>query len=265
MDSLDETCALVTEFVLLGFQLVWTTDCPVSPVSDFVLYAFNREHWIDDDNQGWSAPSNPHVFFLSNLSFVDICYSSVITLPKRLCFCLRTTQFPVMAVPCSSLSSVLLQIPNPLSWLPWCMTATLPSVTLYCTQLWCLGASAYGWSSCHTLEAIGVPWCTHPFAFILKYCDKNVINHFLWPPSPAYRTQTRLEWLLSYGISVEIICFIVVIILLYVLLSVLKICSSSGEGPSLPVLLSPDIRGHLPGNSALPLLMTQLPVFSQHW
>ena len=44
-------------------NLPWTADCPVSPVSDFVLYDFNGEHWIDDANKGWSAPSNTHVFF----------------------------------------------------------------------------------------------------------------------------------------------------------------------------------------------------------
>ena len=73
------------------------------------------------------------------------------------------------------------------------------------------------------------------FAFILKYCDKNVINHFFCDLPPLLKlscTDTSLnEWLLStYGSSVEIICFIVIIIsYFYILLSVLKIPSSSGR------------------------------------
>ena len=63
MDFLDGTYTLVTEFIVRVSNSSWTADCPVSPVSDFVLYDFNGKHWIDDVNQGWSAPSNPHVFF----------------------------------------------------------------------------------------------------------------------------------------------------------------------------------------------------------
>lgn len=67
-----------------------------------------------------------------------------------------------MAVPCSFIFSVLLLIQNPLSWLPWHTIAMSPSVTLYCIQLWCLGASVYGWLPCPTLEVTWVPWFTHP-------------------------------------------------------------------------------------------------------
>ena len=73
------------------------------------------------------------------------------------------------------------------------------------------------------------------FAFILKYRDKNVISHFFCDLPPLLKlscTDTSLnEWLLStYGSSVEIICFILIIIsYFYILLSVLKIHSSSGR------------------------------------
>uniref|UniRef100_G3SFX6 Olfactory receptor family 5 subfamily I member 1 n=1 Tax=Gorilla gorilla gorilla TaxID=9595 RepID=G3SFX6_GORGO len=74
-----------------------------------------------------------------------------------------------------------------------------------------------------------------PFAFILKYCDKNVINHFFCDLPPLLKlscTDTTInEWLLStYGSSEEIICFIIIIIsYFFILLSVLKIRSSSGR------------------------------------
>ncbi|XP_038279280.1 olfactory receptor family 5 subfamily W member 7 isoform X4 [Canis lupus familiaris] len=73
------------------------------------------------------------------------------------------------------------------------------------------------------------------FAFILKYCDKNVINHFFCDLPPLLKlscTDTSVnEWLLStYGSSVEIICFIVIVISYYFILrSVLRIRSSSGR------------------------------------
>ena len=58
MDFIDGNYTLVTEFILLGFPTRL-----VSPASDFVLYDFNGERWIDDANQGWSASSNVHAFF----------------------------------------------------------------------------------------------------------------------------------------------------------------------------------------------------------
>ena len=107
------------------------------------------------------------------------------------------------------------------------------------------------------------------FAFILKYRDRNVISHFFCGLLPLLKlscTDTSLnEWLLStYGSSVKIICFkIIIISYFYILLSVLKIHSSSGR-KTFSTRASHLTCGHLPGNSALHLLTTQLPVFSQH-
>ena len=141
-----------------------------------------------------------------------------------------------MAVHCSFILPVLSQIPNPLSWLPWHMISMLPSVTLYCTRLWCLRASVYGWSSCHTLEAIWVPWCTHPLRLFWNTVIKMSLIFFFFCDLPPLLkllcTDTSLnEWLFStYGSSVVIICFIVIIIsYFYIFLSVLKIRSSNGR------------------------------------
>ena len=82
------------------------------------------------------------------------------------------------------------------------------------------------------------------FAFTLKYRDKNVISHFFCDLPPLLKlscTDTSLnEWLLStYGSSVEIICFIVIIIsYFYILLSVLKIHSSSGRNKTFSMCAS---------------------------
>lgn len=79
MDSLDGTCALVTEFVLLGF--------PTRPEPQIVLFLLflTLYSMLLMGNIGLMMITrvDPHLqtpmyFFLSNLSFVDICYSSVI-------------------------------------------------------------------------------------------------------------------------------------------------------------------------------------------
>ena len=108
-----------------------------------------------------------------------------------------------------------------------------PPITLYYTWLWCLGASVYGWSSCHTLEAIWVPWCTHPLHLFWNTVIKISLIFFFCDLPPLLKlscTDMSLnEWLLSiYGSSVEIFCFILLIIFyFYILLSVLKIRSST--------------------------------------
>ena len=110
------------------------------------------------------------------------------------------------------------------------------------------------------------------FAFILKYCDKNIINLFFSVtclPCLSYRAQTchlmsgfsphvAAQWKLSASSSSSSPTF--------------TFSSQSKdpffhrkEGDLLYLCFPPDIRGHLPGDSALRLLTTHLPVFPQHW
>ena len=162
MDFLDGNYTLVTEFILLAFPtrpelqivlfLLFLTLYSMILMGNIRLMMLIR---VDLHLQ------TPMYFFLSNLSFVDLCYSSVI-IPKMLVnFLSQNKSISYHGCALQFYFFCTFAIPNPLSWLPWRMTAMSPSVTLYCTRLWCLGASAYGWSSCHTLEAIWVPWCTH--------------------------------------------------------------------------------------------------------
>lgn len=79
MDSLDGTCALVTEFVLLGF--------PTRPELQIVLFLLFLTLYamllMGSIGLMMIIRVDPHLqtpmyFFLSNLSFVDLCYSSAI-------------------------------------------------------------------------------------------------------------------------------------------------------------------------------------------
>lgn len=161
MEFIDGNSSLVTEFILSGFSthpelqiilfLTFLILYCMILMANIGLMVLIR---IDPHLQ------TPMYFFLSNLSFVDLCYSSAIV-PKMLVnFLSENKSISYYGCALSFTSSVLSQIRNPLSWLPWHTIAMSPFVTLYCTRLWCLGESAYGWLSCHTLEATWVPWFT---------------------------------------------------------------------------------------------------------
>ena len=79
MEFLDGNCTLVTEFILLGF--------PTRPELQIVLFLLFLTLYslILMGNMGLMMLirvdlhlQTPMYFFLSNLSFVDLCYSSVI-------------------------------------------------------------------------------------------------------------------------------------------------------------------------------------------
>ena len=209
----------------------------------------------------------PMHFFLSNLSFVDLCYSSVI-IPKILVNFLSQNksisyhscalQFYFFCTFADTKSFILaamaydhyVAICNPLLY------TAMMSQGIY---IWLIILSYFGGNMSSLVHT--------SFAFTLKYSDKNVINHFFCDLKLLCTDTSLNEWLLcTYGSSVEIICFIVIIIsYFYILLSVLKIRSFSRRKKTFSTCASHLTCGHLPGNSALHLLMTQLPVFSQHW
>jgi len=214
--------------------------------------------------------NTPTYFFLSNLSFVDLCYSSVIvnnmlvnllSQNKSISYHSCALQFYFFCTFADTKSFILaamaydhyVAICNPLLY------TAMMSQGIY---IWLIILSYFGGNTSSLVHT--------SFAFILKYCDKNVISHFFCDLPPLLKllcTDTSLnEWLLcTYGSSVEIICFIVIIIsYFYILLSVLKIRSLSRRKKTFSTCASHLTCGHLPGNSALHLLMTQLPVFSQH-
>lgn len=236
MEFTDGNYTLVTEFILLGF--------PTRPELQIILFLLFLMLYgmILIGNIGLmllirtdSHLQTPMYFFLSNLSFVDLCYSSVIvpnmlvnflSSKKSISYLGCALQFYFFCTFADTESFILaamaydryVAICNPLLY-------TVAMSKSLCTWLIVLSYVGGNMSSLvHT-----------SFAFILKYCDKNIINHFFCDLPPLLKlscTDTSInEWLLStYGSSVEIICFFIIIIsYFFILLSVLKIRSTSGR------------------------------------
>ncbi|XP_047630161.1 LOW QUALITY PROTEIN: olfactory receptor 5I1-like [Phacochoerus africanus] len=237
MEFADGNYTLVTEFILLGF--------PTPPELQFVLFLLflTLYSMILMGNIGLMLliRIDPHLqtpmyFFLSNLSFVDLCYSSVIV-PKLLVNFLSENksisyrgcalQFYFFCMFADTESFVLAAMAYD-RYVAICNPLLYTVVMSRGICLWLVVLSYFGGNMSSLVHT--------SFAFILKYCDKNVINHFFCDLPPLLKlscTDTSLNELLlsTYGSSVEIICFVIIIIISYffILPSVLKIRSSSGR------------------------------------
>uniref|UniRef100_A0A674J458 Olfactory receptor n=1 Tax=Terrapene triunguis TaxID=2587831 RepID=A0A674J458_9SAUR len=232
----------VREFILLGF--------PSRPSIQVVLFlAFidsrtgrDLESMILLGNVGLMVliRSNPRLhtpmyFFLSNLSFVDLCYSSVIV-PKMLAnFLLESKaisytgcglQFYFFCTFADTESFILatmaydryVAICNPLLY----TVVMSPRVCVLLVVLSYIGG---------TLSAL-VHTC---FAFRLSFCGPNIINHFFCDLPLLLKlscSDTSLNELLlyTYGSSVEIISVIVILIsYIFIVISVLRIRSATAR------------------------------------
>nr|XP_003423558.1 olfactory receptor-like protein OLF1 [Loxodonta africana] len=236
MELIEENYTLVIEFILLGF--------PTHPELQIVLFLVFLMLYgvILMGNIGLimliridSCLQTPMYFFLSNLSFVDLCYSSVIV-PKMLANFLSENksisyygcalQFYFSCTFADTESFILAAMAYD-RYVAICKLLLYTVVMSRDTCVWLIVLSYIGGNMSSLVHK--------SFAFILKYCDKNVINHFFCDLPPLLKlscTDTSVnEWLLSmYGSSVEIICFIIIIISYYFIrLSVLKIRPSSGR------------------------------------
>ncbi|XP_049718668.1 olfactory receptor-like protein OLF1 [Elephas maximus indicus] len=236
MELIEGNYTLVTEFVLLGFPT-----CPELQIVLFLVFLM-LYGVILMGNIGLimliridSRLQTPMYFFLSNLSFVDLCYSSVIV-PKMLVNFLSENksisyygcalQFYFFCTFADTESFILAAMAYD-RYVAICNPLLYTVVMSRDTCVWLIVLSYIGGNISSLVHT--------SFAFILKYCDKNVINHFFCDLPPLLKlscTDTSVsEWLLStYGSSVEIICFIIIVIAYYfILLSVLKTRSSSGR------------------------------------
>nr|XP_003422670.1 olfactory receptor-like protein OLF1 [Loxodonta africana] len=236
MELIEGNYTLVTEFVLLGFPT-----CPELQIVLFLVFLM-LYGVILMGNIGLimliridSRLQTPMYFFLSNLSFVDLCYSSVIV-PKMLVNFLSENksisyygcalQFYFFCTFADTESFILAAMAYD-RYVAICNPLLYTVVMSRGTFVWLIILPYIGGNLSSLVHTF--------FAFILKYCDKNVISHFFCDLPPLLKlscTDTSVnEWLLStYGSSVKIICFIIIVISYYfILLSVLKIRSSSGR------------------------------------
>ncbi|XP_043829259.1 olfactory receptor 5I1 [Dromiciops gliroides] len=233
---LDGNYTLVTEFILLGFPTR-----PELQVVLFLVFLFMYS-MILMGNIGLMMLirvdprlQTPMYFFLSNLSFVDLCYSSVIV-PKMLVNFLSENksisyygcalQFYFFCTFADTESFILAAMAYD-RYVAICNPLLYTVVMSRGICVWLIVLSYIGGNLSSLVHT--------SFAFILTYCDKNIINHFFCDLPPLLKlscTDTSINELLlsTYGSSVEVICFIIIIIsYFFILLSVLKIRSSSGR------------------------------------
>nr|XP_012421925.1 PREDICTED: LOW QUALITY PROTEIN: olfactory receptor-like protein OLF1 [Odobenus rosmarus divergens] len=244
MELMDGNYTLVTEFILLGF--------PTHPELQIVLFLMFLTLY------GMSLRGNiglmmliridPHLrtpmyFFLSHLSFADLCYSSVIV-PKMLFNFLRIENKAISCYGCALQFYFFCTFADTESFIFAAMACDC--YVAICNPL--LFTAVMSRSICTRLIVLSYIGGTMSslvytsFAFILKYYDKNVINHFFcdFPPLPELScTDTSVnEWLLcTYSGSVEIICFTVIIISYFFILR--SVSSSSGRKKTFSTCASP--------------------------
>lgn len=128
-------------FTLLGFL-----DYPKLQVPFFLIfmgiYLCGREYWDDYHNQAEPQSSHPMYFFLSHLSFVDFCYSSITVLKMLLSLIAR--QRTISFAGCTEqqfffCSSVVTEA---FCQQLWSMTTLCLSVALFSTWSPCAGGRA---------------------------------------------------------------------------------------------------------------------------
>ncbi|XP_070328928.1 olfactory receptor 8U9 [Odocoileus virginianus] len=229
-------CTQVTEFVLVGL-----TDRQELKMPLFVLF-LSIYLFTVAGNLGLilvirtdSRLNTPMYFFLSNLAFVDFCYSSVIT-PKMLgsflykqnvisfngCAAQLGCFLAFMTAECLLLASMAydryVAICNPLLY----MVVMSPGI---CVQL---VAAPYGYSFLVALfHAV--------LTFRLSYCHSNVINHFYCDDMPLLSltcsdTHSKQLWIFACA-GLMFISFLLVVFVsyMYIISAILKMRSAEGR------------------------------------
>ena len=179
MDFIVGNYSLVTEFILLGFPT-----CPELQIALFLLF-LTLYSMILMGNIGLMMliRVDPHLqtpmcFFLSNLSFVDLCYSSVFV-PKMLVNFLSQNK-SICYHGCALQVYFFCTLADTESFILAAMAYDLYVATynplLYMAVMsrgiciWLIILSYFGGNMSSLVHT--------SFAFILKYCDKNIINLF---------------------------------------------------------------------------------------
>ncbi|XP_065801208.1 olfactory receptor 8U9 [Muntiacus reevesi] len=229
-------CTQVTEFILVGLTGRQELKMPLF-VLFLSIYLFTAA-----GNLGLilvirtdSRLDTPMYFFLSNLAFVDFCYSSVIT-PKMLgnflykqnvisfngCAAQLGCFLAFMTAECLLLASMAydryVAICNPLLY----RVVMSPGI---CVQL---VAAPYGYSFLvalfHTI-----------LTFRLSYCHSNVINHFYCDDMPLLRltcsdTHSKQLWIFACAGLMFISSLLVVSVsYMYIISAILKMRSAEGR------------------------------------
>ena len=231
-----ENGTLVTEFVLLGFQLSAELQTGLFFVF-LLLYLITLGGNLGVTALIQSDPrfQTPMYFFLGHLSFLDICYSSVIV--PQLLETLRTgkrtitfercaTQFFFFTV-CASAECFLLAVMAYDRCVAVCNALLYASAMTPQMRLG-LVAGAYGGAAVNSVVRTGC-------AFSLSFCKSNHVDFFFCDLPPLLKlacSETRPRERVIYLLAFLVIATSVSVILisyLFIIRAILKIRSAGGK------------------------------------
>ncbi|KAM4663614.1 olfactory receptor-like protein OLF1 [Discoglossus pictus] len=177
----------------------------------------------------------PMYFFLSNLSFIDICFSSTIV-PKILVNTISKDK-SISVLGCAVQMYISLALGS-----TECFILAVMAYDRYvaiCNPLHynsvmskklCIGLAAASWTFSFMNAVIHVS-----LTFKLPYCKSHHINHFFCEMPPFFRLSCRDTWFnevvmyISAGIIAMCAFFLTLISYIYIISTILKIKSSQGR------------------------------------
>ena len=130
--------------------------------------------------------NTPMYFFLGNLSFVDLFYSSVIA-PKAMINFWSVSKSISFAGCVTQLFLFALLWPRGFSWQSWLMTASLPSATHSSTLSRCQHISVFSWWLAPIFFGCISSVLQTSMTFTLSFCASRTIDHFYCDDRPLQK------------------------------------------------------------------------------
>ncbi|XP_004620513.1 olfactory receptor 9I1-like [Sorex araneus] len=228
--------SVVTDFVLIGFQLQTELQTGLFVVFLIVyLITMGGNMGMILLIQSDTRLQTPMYFFLSHLSFLDVCYSTVIV--PQLLESLRTVQMVITYERCATqfffftlyastecfLLAVMaydryVAVCNPLLY----ATAMTPQTRL------CLVAGAYGGAMFNSVIRTG---CT----FSMSFCKSNQVDFFFCDLPPLLKlacSETKPRERVIYLLAFSVITISITVILIsytFIIRAILKIRTTGGK------------------------------------
>ncbi|KAM4626881.1 olfactory receptor 10A7-like [Discoglossus pictus] len=227
---------MVDEFVLLGLTNDRLTQLLLFPIfSLFYLVTFVGNSLIILVTLTEKCLQTPMYFFLTNLSFIDICYSS--TIVPRMLKDLVSQKKTILFGECLGQMYIGLS-------LAYCECILLPIMaydryvaicyplhyTTIMNKSTCMRLAAFTWICGFLLSIFLVA-----FIFNLPMCDHNEINHFLCEPPKVLVLVCTDLLIIEYGIFITCIAVLMIpitfILVSYIkiIVTILKMSSTAGR------------------------------------
>ena len=230
-----ENCAVVTDFILLGFS-----DAPEPPWIPLPAVSFHLGVTVWGNLgmigliQVSSGLHTPMYFFLSHLSFVDFSYSTTV-MPKMLANILNEDSHFLPGMHCAILP--VLHI-----WGNWGHSAGSDALWPLCGHLW--PTAVHGHHVPKSLHGVGdLCYLNATVCSVIHLClalqipsyRSNVINHFFCDLPPLFSlacSDVTVIQLMLYIVAIfsEIITSVIILIsYLFILITILRMHSAQGR------------------------------------